>query len=134
MQEAGRMQLRARSSNLWRVGSALSLGQVEFGMESESERNGGRLHLQQLEYAILGYEREHSPRAAELSADNRERLLFISVFGKSVSSARKVEIKTSRLALSPRQNSNRFVGVRLISVMRHDFFATITCVFLRSHV
>jgi hypothetical protein len=37
MQEAGRMQLRVRSSSLWRVGSALSLGQVEFGMESESE-------------------------------------------------------------------------------------------------
>ena len=54
MQEAGRMQLRARSSSLWRVGSALSLGHVEFGMESESEEEHGRLHLQQLEYAIWG--------------------------------------------------------------------------------
>ena len=37
MQDTGRMQFRARSSSLWRVGSALSLGQLEFGMESESE-------------------------------------------------------------------------------------------------
>ena len=44
------------------------------------------------------YKRGHSPRAAELSADNREGSLLIRVFGKSVSSARKVEINTSRLA------------------------------------